>query len=90
MFHYRKLNWKENQSYLKNWEIEIEYVTDEFSFEQINKVTSQFLRKGVNYEFTTFYDNGTVFITIKYKVIDNLKFWLKELCKRGNKRCQIK
>ena len=85
MFHYRKLHWKENQSYLKNWETEIEYVTDEFSLEQVNKVTSQFLRKGVNYEFEIFYDNETVFIRIKYKVIDNLKFWLKELFKRGGK-----
>ena len=83
MLYYRKLHWKENQSYLKNWETEIEYVTDVFSTEQLNKVISQFLRKGVNYEITIFYDNGTVFITIKYKVIANLKFWLKELLKRG-------
>ena len=83
MFYYRKLHWKENQSHLKIWETENEYITDEFSIEQLNKVISQYLRKGVNYEIKTFYDNGTVFITIKYKVIDNLKFWLKELCRRG-------
>lgn len=83
MSYYRKLHWKENQSYLKNWETEIEYVTNEFSMEQLNKVTSQFLRKGVNYEFIAFYDNGIVSVTIKYRVIDNLKFWLKELFKRG-------
>lgn len=82
---YIKLNRKENQSYLKNWEIKIKYVTDEFSLEQVNEFTSQFLRKGVNYDFITFYDNGAVFVTIKYKVINNLKFWLKELFKRGVK-----
>ena len=83
MFDYRKLHWKENQSHLKNWKTEIEYVTDKFSMEQLNKVISPFLRKGVKYEVGTFYDNGTVFVTIKYKVIDNLNFWLKELFKRG-------
>ncbi|MBQ2395927.1 MAG: hypothetical protein II304_02625 [Bacteroidales bacterium] len=83
MFYYRKLHWKENQSHLKNWETEIEYVTDEFSIEQLNKVISKFLRKGVNYEVITFYNDGTVTIKIKYKVINNLKFWLKELFKRG-------
>ena len=80
---YKKFHWKVNQSYLKNWKTEIEYVTDRFSIEQLNKVISPFLRKGVKYEVGTFYDNGTVFVTIKYKVIDNLKFWLKELFKRG-------
>lgn len=80
---YKKFHWKANQSHLKNWKTEIEYVTDRFSIEELNKVISPFLRKGVKYEVGTFYDNGTVFVTIKYKVIDNLKFWLKELFKRG-------